>query len=124
MIESEAAVSAIDDIAAVDGVGMLLLGCADLSLDMRLPGGVGDPRLREIALSVATACRRQRKALGIGGASAHPELAKAMIEAGARFLLCGSDLSMLAVSARAQRLAAATLAASLYLSNHHSGRRL
>lgn len=61
-IETSEAVAAADDIAAMDGIDVLLVGPADLSLSMGLPvGSVRDDDFRAATRRVVEACLRHGK---------------------------------------------------------------
>jgi 4-hydroxy-2-oxoheptanedioate aldolase len=63
-VESAAAVAAAEQIAAVDGVDVLLFGALDLSHDLGRPGEVEHPELVACAERVAAAAKAAGKALG------------------------------------------------------------
>ena len=108
MIESEEALAEIDDIAAVDGVDVLMLGIGDLSNELGLPGQAGHPRVAEAVRKVAAASAAHGKWFGFGGVG-DLKVASEFIAEGARFILVGADGPMLieASSRRAGLLRAA-----------------
>jgi 4-hydroxy-2-oxoheptanedioate aldolase len=63
-IESAAGVDAAEEIAAVEGVDVLLLGALDLSHDLGFPGEVEHPRIAACAERVAAAAAGAGKVLG------------------------------------------------------------
>jgi 2-keto-3-deoxy-L-rhamnonate aldolase RhmA len=99
MIESAEAVAAADEIAAVDGVDMLLIGTNDLSNALGIPGQLDHPSVREAYVRTFEACRKHNKHLGVGGLASKPELAKEFIELGARYISAGSDIAFLLAAA-------------------------
>lgn len=101
MIESVTAVANADDIAAVDGLDMLLIGTNDLCNSLGVPGQLDHPQVREAYAHVAAACRRHGKRLGVGGLNSRPELAKEMIALGASYVSAGSDTGFLMSAATA-----------------------
>jgi len=101
MLETPAAVEQADAIAAVPGVDVLLIGTNDLTLEMGIPGKYDDPRVEKAYDTVAAACARHGKYLGMGGIYDHPTMEK-YIRRGARFVLCGSDISFLMAGAQAR----------------------
>jgi 2-keto-3-deoxy-L-rhamnonate aldolase RhmA len=101
MIESEAAVRNAHDIAAVDGIDVLMIGTSDLTADMGISGEVGHERVRQAYRIVSEACRAHGKALGMGGVYDR-ELASHYIHGGARFVLGGTDHSYLVAGAKAR----------------------
>ena len=97
-IESRAAVDAVDEIAAVDGVDVLFIGPRDLSHDLGVPGDVTAPVFAEAANAVVAAAKRHGKAAGLlvnDGAGA-----AARMEQGFSFVAIGSDSTLLAAAIR------------------------
>src|SRR5262245_21805286 len=94
MIETPQAVENAEAIAAVAGIDALLIGTNDLTLEMGIPGQVGDERVRAAYEKVAEACRRHDKVLGMGGVY-DQEVAARYIGMGARMVLAGSDHNLL-----------------------------
>ena len=105
MIETPQAVENADAIAAIDGIDALLIGTNDLMLEMGISGQVGHERIRAAYETVAAACRRHGKVLGMGGVY-DEELTSRYIGIGARMILGASDHSLLlnAATQRAQFL--------------------
>ena len=62
-----------DEIVAVEGVDMVLIGTNDLLADWGLAGQYEHPRLREAYAKTIAACRRHGKHAGVGGLSSRPE---------------------------------------------------
>src|SRR6201998_2644515 len=67
MIESPEAVKNAADIAAVDGVDVLLLGTSDLSSELGVAGQMGHPKIIAAYAELGSACRKHGKVLGMGG---------------------------------------------------------
>lgn len=101
MIESRAGLANLDEIAAVDGVDVLHVGCNDLAADLGIPGAYTDPRIVEAIASVVKACRRHGRFAGLGG-DRDPARQANWAKAGVRFLTIGSDAGYLAETARAK----------------------
>ncbi len=101
MIETPLAVENADAIAAIDGIDALLIGTNDLSLEMGISGQVGHERVKAAYATVAAACRRHNKVLGMGGVY-DQELSTRYIGMGARLILGASDHSLL-LNAATQR---------------------
>jgi 2-keto-3-deoxy-L-rhamnonate aldolase RhmA len=96
MIESKKAIEAIDEIAAVDGVDALLVGSADLSVDLGAPGQLRSDTYRSAVESVSRACHRHGKILGVAGVYDNPEIRDWAINTlGARFMLVQQDAAIL-----------------------------
>lgn len=93
MMESRAALEVVEEIAAVEGVDMLLVGANDLCNALGLPGQIDHPEVCAAFERVAAACRTNGVYLGVGGLGAKPELAKEMISLGARYATAGADIT-------------------------------
>ena len=65
--ESAEGVAKADEIAAVDGVDMVMIGSNDLLADLGLTGQYDHPRLREAYAKTIAACRKHGKHVGVGG---------------------------------------------------------
>jgi 2-keto-3-deoxy-L-rhamnonate aldolase RhmA len=103
MLESPKAIRNADDIAAVDGVDVLLIGTSDLSSELGIAGQVGHAKIVDAYETVGAACRKHRKVLGMGGVYDEENAAR-YVAMGARFVLTGSDHSYMLMGA-AQRSA-------------------
>jgi 2-keto-3-deoxy-L-rhamnonate aldolase RhmA len=93
MMESLAALDAVEEIAAVDGLNMILVGANDLCNALDLPGQLDHPTVRAAFERVAKACNDNGVYLGVGGLGSNPELAKDMISLGARYATAGADVT-------------------------------
>ena len=101
MIESPEAVKNAADIAAVDGIDVLLIGTSDLSSELGIAGQMGHPKLIDAYAAVGAACRKHGKVLGMGGVY-DEENASRYVGMGARFVLTGSDHSYIVMGANAR----------------------
>src|SRR5438132_13168933 len=90
LIETPRAIENADKIAAIEGIDALLIGTNDLTLEMGIAGQVGHERVSAAYRTVAEACRRHGKVLGMGGVY-DQEVAARYIAMGARMVLAGSD---------------------------------
>jgi 2-keto-3-deoxy-L-rhamnonate aldolase RhmA len=90
MIESPEAVANADDIAQVAGIDVLLIGTSDLTAEMGISGQIGHKRVEDAYRSVAGACRKHGKYLGMGGVYDEQNAVR-YIGIGAQFVLAGSD---------------------------------
>jgi 2-keto-3-deoxy-L-rhamnonate aldolase RhmA len=100
MLETPEGVDNADTIAAVPRIDVLLIGSNDLCTAMGIPGETRSPKLRAAYESVAAACRRNGKHLGIGGIRSDPAHVAELIALGARFIIAGSDVQYLMAAAR------------------------
>lgn len=100
MIESVEAVDNVDEIAAVDGLDLMLVGSNDLLGDMGAVGDYDDDRLEKAYARVLAAGRRTATAVGVGGLSSRPDLVRRYIADGATFVSVGTALGFLLRGAR------------------------
>ena len=98
MLESPEAVKNAGDIAAVDGVDVLLIGTSDLSSELGIAGQMGHPKIIDAYETVGAACRKHGKVLGMGGVYDQENAAR-YVGMGARFVLTGSDHSYVLMGA-------------------------
>ena len=105
MIETARAVEASDEIAAVQGIDMVLLGPSDLTADMGIHGQYENAHFHRAVESVAAACRSHGVALGVAGIKSL-ELLNRFVDLGLRFISAGTDVGMMteAATTRAQAL--------------------
>ena len=92
-IESVAAVHNVDAIASVPGIDVLLVGLADLSVDLGLSGNWNHPLVMEHVDRIIEACEAHNIAFGVPAPTA--ELATHYLERGARFIAAG-DIGLFA----------------------------
>ena len=98
-IESVAAVAAVEEILAVDGVDAIFLGPSDLAASMGLLGQQEHPRVRAAVEHCLAAATAAGKPAGVN--AFNPETARAYLAAGAAFVLVGADVALLARSSEA-----------------------
>ncbi len=92
-MESKECVEAIFEIAAVPGVDAIMIGPFDLSISLGIPGDFEHPIFWQAFDRMVEACQKAGIAPGIHMGNA-AQLSKAAAR-GARFLVCGSDASVL-----------------------------
>ena len=97
--ESAEAVARADEIVAVEGVDMVLIGTNDFMADLGIPGQFDHPKVRECYAATLEACRRHGKHVGVGGLSSRPDLVAEFVRRGARYVSTGTDLSFLLAAA-------------------------
>jgi 4-hydroxy-2-oxoheptanedioate aldolase len=100
MIETQRGLDNVREIAAVDGVDVLMIGSNDLCADFGIHGQFDHARLRDAYQRTIDACRPLGKHVGIGGLGGRPELTAALVAAGARFVSAGTDQSFMIAAAR------------------------
>jgi 2-keto-3-deoxy-L-rhamnonate aldolase RhmA len=92
-IETLRAVEAREELLAIDGVDAVLVGPADLSISLGVPGEFEHPRLVGAVESIMDTCARRNIVPGIHVRL--PHLARAWRERGMRLLSCSADAMML-----------------------------
>jgi 4-hydroxy-2-oxoheptanedioate aldolase len=102
MLETVAALEAVEEIITVDGVDMLLVGSNDLCAEMGITGQFDHPRLEDAFAHAITAARKVEKHVGIGGLASRDDLMTQFVRMGARYISTGTDLAFL-LGACAQR---------------------
>jgi 2-keto-3-deoxy-L-rhamnonate aldolase RhmA len=101
MIENAKGVANADEIAAVPGVDVLMFGTSDLSDDLGVIGQTRHPKIRAAYETVAQACKRHGKTLGMAGVF-DPEAIKDYIGLGARMILVNTDAGFINIAAAEQ----------------------
>lgn len=101
MIETPGAVARADEIAAVPGVDMVMLGPHDLTAEMGILGDFRAPAFLEATRAVARACREHDVIFGIAGIR-DQELLTELVGLGLRFVSAGTDVGFMAEAAGAQ----------------------
>ncbi|CAG9989375.1 unnamed protein product [Clonostachys byssicola] len=97
MIETKESVEKIDEIAAVTGVEVLLIGSNDLSIELGCAGQFQDEAFRSALAAVSAACQKHGKVFGLAGIYDAPELQSWAINTlSAGFILCQQDSGILA----------------------------
>ena len=98
MLESPEAINNVDSIAAVDGVDVILIGTNDLCMEMGIPGDYSNVKVKDAYNKVIEACKKYEKTPGLGGVY-NEELMSEYVNMGMKFILSGSDLSIMMQSA-------------------------
>jgi 2-keto-3-deoxy-L-rhamnonate aldolase RhmA len=97
--ESADAVNKANEIAAVEGVDMVLIGVNDMLASLGLAGQYEHPKVRDAYERTIAACRKHGKHVGVGGLSARPKLIAEFIAMGARMVSTGTDIQFLLAAA-------------------------
>jgi 4-hydroxy-2-oxoheptanedioate aldolase len=93
-IESEAAVAAVEEILAVDGVDGIFLGPSDLAASMGVLGQQEHAEVRAAVEHCLAAAKAAGKPAGVN--AFNPATARSYLAAGAEFVLVGADVAILA----------------------------
>lgn len=97
-IETSAALENVEEIAAVNGVDVLFIGPADLTMELGIFGQFDHPRFLDAIHLITNAAKKFGKATGILFFNiSEYEKYHAM---GIRFLACGADATFVAEGAR------------------------
>src|SRR5437763_3424316 len=97
MLETPTAIDNAEEIAAVPGVDVLLIGSNDLCAEMGIPGDFGNERVAEAYKKMIAAAQKHGKFPGMAGVY-NEQIMPRYIEMGARFILSAQDAQfMLAV---------------------------
>ncbi|OMH33821.1 HpcH/HpaI aldolase/citrate lyase family protein [Motiliproteus sp. MSK22-1] len=89
MIEDRTGVQAADQIAAVDGVDMLLPGAADLSQSFNFPWQTSHPEVQAAIEQIHTICQRRQK--GFCALPRNQQEQQAWLEQGVQCFVAGDD---------------------------------
>ncbi|MDQ1432011.1 MAG: 4-hydroxy-2-oxoheptanedioate aldolase [Actinomycetota bacterium] len=100
MVETPGAIARADDIAAVAGLDMVIMGPHDLTAEMGILGQFRDERFLDAVRTVAKACRTHGTIFGIAGIR-DVELLAEFVELGLRFVSAGTDAGFMAEAAGA-----------------------
>ncbi len=93
--ETADALERADEIMAVEGVDMVMVGTNDLMADMGIPGQFDHQLVKDAFSTAIAACRKHGKYCGVGGLSSRPDLVAEFVKMGARYVSTGTDLSFL-----------------------------
>lgn len=102
MIESREALERIEEIVAVEGIDMVLVGSNDLTAELGIPGRFDHPLLHEAYERIIAAARRHGRHVGIGGLAGRPDLVARVLRMGARYVSAGADVALLAAACAEQ----------------------
>jgi 2-keto-3-deoxy-L-rhamnonate aldolase RhmA len=100
--ETADAIERAEEIAAVEGVEMVLIGTNDLLADLGLAGQYEHPRVRDAYARTIAACSKHGKHVGVGGLSTRPKLVEEYLKMGARYVSTGTDLAFLLAESTAR----------------------
>ena len=113
MLETADALDNVEEIAAVEGMDMLMVGTNDLSAELGVFGNYDHPLIGSAFKRTIAACRTGGKHAGIGGLASRADLVARFVASGARYVSTGSDLAFLLDGARARASAVRKLSPGL-----------
>ncbi|WP_373512930.1 HpcH/HpaI aldolase/citrate lyase family protein [Persicitalea sp.] len=97
-IETAEALNHLDEIAALDGVDVLFIGPADLTMELGIFGQFDHPKLKDAVQKIIAAAQKAGKSTGI--LFFNPEEYQNYHQQGIRFIACGADATFVANGAR------------------------
>jgi len=92
-IETRRALEAREELLSIPGIDAVMIGPADLSISLGVPGEFQHPKMVEAMEAVRDTCNR--KGVAPGTQTRTPQLARFWKERGMRFLGCGNEISMM-----------------------------
>ncbi|KAH8898962.1 HpcH/HpaI aldolase [Thozetella sp. PMI_491] len=102
MIETEDGVKNVEAIASVPGIDALLIGCADLCMELGIPGQYDSELFHSTVAKIATAAEKasvngRKVFVGLGGLEPRPDLLETFAKrhSPVRFAMAGRDLALL-----------------------------
>ena len=104
--ENAAGVANAEQIMAVEGVDMVMIGTNDLMADMGITGQYDHPKVKQAYEKTIAVCKKLGKHVGVGGLSSRPDLVAEFVKMGARYVSTGTDSAFLlsACTARAKQV--------------------
>jgi 4-hydroxy-2-oxoheptanedioate aldolase len=97
-IETAEVLNHLDEVAATEGVDVLFIGPADLSMELGIFGQFDHPRFREALNETIRAAQKAGKSTGI--LFFNPEEYRKYHDMGIRLIACGADATFVAEGAR------------------------
>lgn len=102
MVETADALAAVDDIAALPGCDVLLVGSNDLAMEIGTLGDWDAPLFLDALKKVGAAAKKHGKQMGIAGLYHRPDILQRVInEFGARWIVGAQDVGLLLQGGRA-----------------------
>lgn len=97
-IETIEALTCLDEIAAIDGIDVLFIGPADLTMALGIFGQLDHPLYKDAVKATISAAQKAGKATGI--LLFNPDDYNAYYEMGIRMIACGADATFVTEGAR------------------------
>ena len=111
MLETASAIENAEEIAAVPGIDVLMIGTNDLAADLGIAGQLEHESIQRSYARTIAACKGAGKVAGMGGVY-DQELIRRYVEMGVRFMLGGSDVSFMMEGGKRRAEFVASLQAS------------
>jgi 2-dehydro-3-deoxyglucarate aldolase/4-hydroxy-2-oxoheptanedioate aldolase len=92
-IETKRALEAREELLSVPGIDAVMVGPADLSISLGVPGDFQHPKMVEAMEAIRDTCNR--RGIAPGTQTRSPQLARFWKERGMRFLGCSNETAML-----------------------------
>ncbi|KUJ18713.1 HpcH/HpaI aldolase [Mollisia scopiformis] len=112
MIETKEGVENVEDIAATPGIDAMLIGCADLSMELGIPGQYDSELFHSAVAKIATAAEKasvngRKVFVGLGGLEPRPDLLEGFAKKYSlvRYAMAGRDLAILLAGVNKQAAA-------------------
>ncbi|MBX2841671.1 MAG: HpcH/HpaI aldolase/citrate lyase family protein [Flammeovirgaceae bacterium] len=97
-VETAESLNHLDEIAALEGVDVLFIGPADLSMSLGIFGQLDHPKFKEAVKAIVNAAQKSGKATGI--LLFNPDDYNTYHDMGIRLIACGSDATFVANGAK------------------------
>ena len=97
-IETKEVLNHLDEVAAIEGVDVLFIGPADLTMELGIFGQFDHPVFLDAVDKIVSAAKKAKKAVGI--LFFNPEDYQKYHKLGIRFIACGADATFVADGAR------------------------
>ncbi|KAH8673397.1 HpcH/HpaI aldolase [Xylariales sp. PMI_506] len=112
MIETQEGVDNVEAIAAVPGIDALLIGCADLCMELGFPGKYDSEAFQTVVARIAAAAEKasengRKVFVGLGGLEPRPDIIELLAKRhpSIRFAMAGRDLAILMAGMQKQAAA-------------------
>lgn len=94
-LETKEALDSVEEIAAIDGLDLMIVGTNDLTAELGIAGQYDHPLVKEAYERVIAACRANGSHVGVGGLASRPDLWEGYVRMGGRFVSTGHDMTFL-----------------------------
>ena len=95
MLETADALENVEEIIAVEGVDMMIIGSNDLCGELGIKGQYDHPKLAAAFERAIAAAKAVGKHVGVGGVASRDDLMTKFVRMGARYVSTGTDMAFL-----------------------------